>query len=107
MRFRVECVMPHLITSSARARRDGGTVRPSALAVGRLITSSEGPLWVYTSAARGWMPFVLQPDDTLSFYDEYCNKRAEFVLRDIPGEKAIDLFLKYWCSLEPRAVNRP
>src|SRR5262249_39152268 len=30
----------HSITSSARASSDGGTVRPSALAVGRLITSS-------------------------------------------------------------------
>src|SRR6516165_4238195 len=31
---------PYPITSSARARRDGGTARPSALAVLRLITSS-------------------------------------------------------------------
>ena len=31
---------PHSITSSARARRVGGTARPSALAVGRLTTSS-------------------------------------------------------------------
>src|SRR6516165_7113473 len=31
---------PHSITSSARARTDGGTARPSALAVLRLITSS-------------------------------------------------------------------
>src|SRR5262245_51923695 len=30
----------HSITSSARARSDGGTVRPSALAVLRLITNS-------------------------------------------------------------------
>jgi len=68
---------------------------------------SEGPLWVYTSAERQWMPFVLQPDDTLSFYDQDCNERAKSVLQDLSGEQAIDLFLKYWCSLEPRGLNRP
>ena len=31
---------PHSITSSARARIEGGTVRPSDLAVWRLMTSS-------------------------------------------------------------------
>src|SRR5258707_7565841 len=31
---------PHSMTSSARARIDGGTLRPSALAVFRLTTSS-------------------------------------------------------------------
>src|SRR4029077_9228837 len=37
---RDELAPPHSITSSARASSDGGTVRPSALAVFRLITSS-------------------------------------------------------------------
>ena len=37
---RDELAPPHSITSSARASSVGGTVRPSALAVLRLITSS-------------------------------------------------------------------
>src|SRR5262249_1791349 len=37
---RDELAPPHSITSSARESTDGGTVRPSALAVLRLITSS-------------------------------------------------------------------
>ena len=37
--YRDEVSPPHSITSSARASTDGGTVRPSALAVLRLITS--------------------------------------------------------------------
>src|SRR4029077_17367491 len=36
---------PHSMTSSARARIDGGTVRPSALAVLRLTTSSKLVDW--------------------------------------------------------------
>jgi len=37
---RYELSPPHSITSSARARSDGGTVRPSTVAVVRLITRS-------------------------------------------------------------------
>jgi hypothetical protein len=37
---RYECAAPHSITSSASASMVGGTVRPSAFAVFRLITSS-------------------------------------------------------------------
>src|SRR5262249_55714117 len=37
---RYELAAPHSITSSARASSDGGTVRPSAFAVLRLIVSS-------------------------------------------------------------------
>src|SRR5262249_49950257 len=37
---RGEIASPHSIPSSARARIDGGTVRPSALAAFRLMTSS-------------------------------------------------------------------
>src|SRR5215471_15259784 len=37
---RDEARRPHSITSSARSRNDSGTARPSALAVARLITSS-------------------------------------------------------------------
>src|SRR5262249_20435376 len=37
---RDELAPPHSITSSARASRVGGTVRPSAFAVARLMTSS-------------------------------------------------------------------
>ena len=37
---RDELAPPHSITSSARASSDGGTIRPSILAVLRLITNS-------------------------------------------------------------------
>src|SRR4029077_10808687 len=48
---RDELAPPHSITSLARARSVGGTSRPSALAVLRLITSSNlvGP-WIGSSA---------------------------------------------------------
>src|SRR5262249_27695588 len=45
----------HSMTSSARARRSGGTVNPSALAVRRLMTNSK---WIGCSTGRsaGWAP---------------------------------------------------
>src|SRR5580704_2318701 len=48
----------HSITSSARSSNDGGTVRPSALAVVRLITSANlvGP---WTGKFAGLAPFRL------------------------------------------------
>src|SRR3954454_4477590 len=49
----------HSITSSARASRDGGTVRPSALAVLRLISSSYlGGAWTGRSVA--FSPFRMR-----------------------------------------------
>src|SRR5262249_40067928 len=51
---------PHSITSSARARIDGGTVRPSSLAVLRLTTSSNvAGCWAGRSA--GLTPFRIRP----------------------------------------------
>src|SRR4051794_22974311 len=50
----------YLITSVARASRDGGTVRPSALAVLRLITSSN-LLGCRTGRSAGLVPFRILP----------------------------------------------
>src|SRR5262245_53013121 len=45
----------HSITSSARARSDGGTVRPSALAATTLMTSSY-LVGISTGKSPGFMP---------------------------------------------------
>src|SRR5437763_16966083 len=51
---------PHSMTSSARARIDGGTVRPSALAVLRLTTSSNlAGRW--TGRSAGLVPASTRP----------------------------------------------
>src|SRR3954464_4161748 len=49
----------HSITSSARASRVGGTVRPSALAVLRLITSSN-LVGCWTGKSAGLSPFKMR-----------------------------------------------
>jgi len=49
---------PHSITSSARARSDGGTVRPSALAALRLITRSNF-VGCSTGRSLGFAPFKI------------------------------------------------
>src|SRR5262249_45126124 len=49
---RDEVAPVHSITSSARARRDGGMSRPSALAVGILITNSN---LVDCTTGRAWI----------------------------------------------------
>src|SRR6266481_2887416 len=52
--------LPYSITTSARARIDGGTVRPSALAVLRLITSSN-IVGCCTGRSAGLAPFRILP----------------------------------------------
>src|SRR5262249_19682311 len=56
---RDECAPPHSITSSARASRLGGTVRPSAFAVLRLITIS---IFVarWTGRSAGFSPLRMR-----------------------------------------------
>ena len=49
----------HSITSSARASSDGGTVRPSALAVLRLITSSY-VVGAWTGISAGFSPLRMR-----------------------------------------------
>src|SRR5262249_12673825 len=51
---------PHSITSSARASRFGGIVRPSALAVLRLITSSN-LVGCCTGRSAGFSPLRMRP----------------------------------------------
>src|SRR4029077_3960326 len=51
----------HSITSSARARIDGGTVRPSALAVLRLTTSSNR-VGCWTGRSAGFSPLRIFPE---------------------------------------------
>jgi hypothetical protein len=50
---------PHSITSSARARSVGGSVRPSALAVLRLITSSYF-VGICTGRSAGFSPLRMR-----------------------------------------------
>ena len=50
----------HSMISSARTRIDGGTVRPSALAVLRLMTSSN-LVGCWTGRSAGWAPFRIFP----------------------------------------------
>src|SRR5829696_439805 len=50
----------HSITSSARARRDGGVVRPRALAAFRLMTSSTFVTW-WTGKLAGFSPLRILP----------------------------------------------
>src|SRR5262249_33428881 len=57
---RDERAPPHSITSSARASSVGGTVRPSALAVLRLITSSN-LVGCITGKSAGLGPFGDRP----------------------------------------------
>lgn len=64
---------------------------------------AEGPLWVYTSAARRWMPFALQPNDRLSFFDEHCRPIATLLVSEVRKEQVVDMFLRHWCTLEPRS----
>src|ERR1700731_4639733 len=52
--------LPHSITSSARARIDGGTVSPSALAVLRLTTSSN-VVGCCTGRSAGLAPLRILP----------------------------------------------
>src|SRR5262252_4962444 len=51
---------PHSMTSSARARIDGGTVRPSAFAILRLITSSN-VVGCCTGRSAGLAPLRIFP----------------------------------------------
>src|SRR6266403_3627239 len=51
---------PHSMSSSALARSCGGMVRPSALAVVRLITSSN-LVGCMTGRSAGWAPFRIFP----------------------------------------------
>src|SRR5689334_19998272 len=51
---------PHSMTSSARARIDGGTVRPSALAVFRLIINSN-LVGCWTGRSAGLAPLRIFP----------------------------------------------
>jgi hypothetical protein len=51
-------LQPHSITSSARASSVGGTVRPRALAVLRLITSSNFS-GAWTGSSLGFAPFKM------------------------------------------------
>jgi len=51
---------PHSITSSARASSDGGTVRPSALAVRRLIRKSN-LVACCTGRSAGFSPLRIRP----------------------------------------------
>jgi len=55
-----ELAPPHSITSSARASSVGGTVRPSARAVGRLMTSSN-LLGCTTGKSAGLAPLRMRP----------------------------------------------
>src|SRR5262249_8852643 len=57
---RYECAPLHSITSSAVARSDGGTVRPSSLAVWALITSSN-LLDCTTGRSAGLAPLRMRP----------------------------------------------
>src|SRR5262249_3772484 len=50
----------HSITSSARASRVGGTSRPSALAVGRVMTSSN-LVGCTTGKSAGFSPLRMRP----------------------------------------------
>src|SRR5882724_3811622 len=50
----------HSMTSSARARIEGGTVMPSALAVLRLTTSSKG-VGCWTGRSAGFAPLRIFP----------------------------------------------
>src|SRR5262249_62174046 len=54
-----ELAAPHSITSSARAMSAGGTVRPMALAVARLMTSSS-LLGNSTGRSAGFSPFKIR-----------------------------------------------
>src|SRR5450759_5124293 len=56
---RNELASPHSITSSARARSIGGTVRPSAFAVLRLITSSN-LVGCWTGSSPGLAPLRIR-----------------------------------------------
>ena len=55
----VDIAPPHSITSSARASNDGGTARPSALAVLRLIASSY-LVGACTGRSAGFSPFRIR-----------------------------------------------
>src|SRR5215472_16835712 len=55
-----EIPTPHSMTSSARARIDGGTVRPSALAVLKLTTSSN-IVGCWTGRSAGFTPARIFP----------------------------------------------
>src|SRR6516165_4533860 len=55
---RNELAPPHSITSSARASTDGGIVRPSALAVVRLMTSSN-LVGACTGSSAGFSPLSI------------------------------------------------
>jgi hypothetical protein len=57
---RDELPPPHSITSSARASSDGGTVRPSILAVWALMTSSN-LLACTTGRSAGLAPLRMRP----------------------------------------------
>jgi hypothetical protein len=52
--------LPYSITSSARASRVGGTMRPSVLAVLRLITSSNFAGWM-TGRSAAFSPLRMRP----------------------------------------------
>src|SRR5262249_3499360 len=55
-----ELAPPHSITSSARASSEGGTVRPSALAVLRL-TASSNVVGCSTGRSAGLAPLRMRP----------------------------------------------
>jgi hypothetical protein len=57
---RVGVESDYSMTSSARARIDGGTVRPSALAVLRLMISSTFVDWT-TGSSAGFSPLRTRP----------------------------------------------
>ena len=57
---RDELAPPHSITSSARASRDGGTVRPSILAVSVLMTNSN-LVDCATGRSAGLVPLRMRP----------------------------------------------
>jgi hypothetical protein len=57
---RDELPAPHSMTSSARSTSRGGTSRPSAFAVLRLITSSNFSGWM-TGRSAGFSPFRMRP----------------------------------------------
>jgi hypothetical protein len=77
------------MTSSARARIEGGTVRPSALAVLRLTTSSN-LVGCYTGRSAGFSPLLYQIQKTL-------HERTRFA----------PIFDYFWPSGIGRASRRP
>src|SRR5262249_54283332 len=60
---RDELAAPHSITSSARARKDSGIVRPTAFAALTLTTSSNLVAWS-TGRSAGEAPLRMRPTET-------------------------------------------